>query len=62
MNFTSYFVINCFTLLYVLKVKGSVKFEIEDLRRIDLETQDYPSPGANPGNDPKVPHPPPSDV
>ncbi|KAF1877455.1 hypothetical protein Lal_00040171, partial [Lupinus albus] len=30
------------------QVKGSVKFEIEDLRRIDLETQDYPSPGANP--------------
>ncbi|XP_019427351.1 PREDICTED: uncharacterized protein LOC109335647 isoform X2 [Lupinus angustifolius] len=35
--------------------QDSLKFETEEERRMDLETQDYPSPGANPRHDPKVP-------
>ncbi|XP_019427350.1 PREDICTED: uncharacterized protein LOC109335647 isoform X1 [Lupinus angustifolius] len=37
------------------QVQDSLKFETEEERRMDLETQDYPSPGANPRHDPKVP-------
>ncbi|CAL0299206.1 unnamed protein product [Lupinus luteus] len=35
--------------------EDSLKFEIEEEKRMDFETQDYPSPGANTRHNPKVP-------